>query len=122
MKKRKPTKIPVHNLEFDLPTLDEARKRLIEIIEREKKEGTKVFKIIHGYGSSGTGGKLRIGLRRSLRKRIKEKKISDFIPGEEFNLYSERTRHFLDEIPNLKYEQDFNRNNHGITIIILRIT
>ena len=118
MKKRKFTQIPVHNLEFDYPTLDKARRKLIGIIDQEKKVGTKVIKIIHGYGSSGIGGVLRIGLRKSLSLRRKEGKIAGYIPGEEFNSFSENTRHFLDKYPILKGEQDYNRDNYGITIII----
>ena len=45
-----------YNVEAGLPTLDEARRLVIEEIKRAKREGMKVLKVIHGYGSSGQGG------------------------------------------------------------------
>jgi DNA-nicking Smr family endonuclease len=68
----KQLEVPVHNLELGMPSLEEARKNLITIINEEKKRRHGVIKIIHGYGSSGVGGVLYHGLRKSLRLRIKE--------------------------------------------------
>jgi DNA-nicking Smr family endonuclease len=45
-----------YNVEAGLPTLDEARRLVIEEIKRAKRERVKVLKVIHGYGSSGKGG------------------------------------------------------------------
>ena len=47
-----------------MPTLEDARRLVIEEIRKAKREGAKVLKVIHGYGSSGTGGKLCVGLRK----------------------------------------------------------
>ncbi len=44
-----------YNVEAGLPTLDEARRLVIEEIKRAKREGVKVLKVIHGYSSSGMG-------------------------------------------------------------------
>ena len=41
--------IRTFNVEAGLPTLDEARLLVIEEIERAKREGVKVLKVIHGY-------------------------------------------------------------------------
>ena len=45
--------IQTYIVEAGLPTLDEARRLVIEEIKRAKREGVKVLKVIHGYGSSG---------------------------------------------------------------------
>jgi hypothetical protein len=58
-------------VEAGLPTLDEARRLVIEEIKGAKREGVKVLKVIHGYGSSGKGGALYVGLRKSFRLRKK---------------------------------------------------
>ncbi len=73
------------NLEAGSPTLDEARLRLLAEIEAARKQRVRVLKIIHGYGSSGAGGVLCVGLRKSLRLRIKEGKALIVIFGERFS-------------------------------------
>jgi len=62
----------VLNLEKGLPTVEEGRRRLLEEVKRTKQNGGAVLKVIHGYGSSGTGGRLREGIRKSLLLRRKE--------------------------------------------------
>ncbi len=63
--------IRTFNAEAALPTLDEARRLVMEEIKRARREGVKVLKVIHGYGSSGKGGALCVGLRKSFRLRRK---------------------------------------------------
>jgi len=48
-----------------LPTLNKARRLVIEEIKRAKREGIKVLQVIRGYGSSGKGRTLSVGLRKS---------------------------------------------------------
>ena len=52
------------NLEQGMPTVEQAKQRLIAELGRARASGTKAVKLIHGYGSSGVGGKLRIGIRQ----------------------------------------------------------
>src|ERR1035441_2014173 len=66
------TTVRIFNVEAGLPILDEARRLVIEEIKRAKREGIRVLKVIHGYGSSGKGGALYVGLRKSFRLRKKE--------------------------------------------------
>jgi DNA-nicking Smr family endonuclease len=40
------------NVEAELPTLDEARRLVIEEIKQATRAGARVLKVIHGYGSS----------------------------------------------------------------------
>jgi len=42
------TTIKTINLEADLPTLDKARRRVIEEIEKAKRKKARVLKVIHG--------------------------------------------------------------------------
>ena len=50
------------NLEAGMPTADQAVRRLNTILYAQRAMRTKAFKIIHGYGSSGKGGRLRVEL------------------------------------------------------------
>ena len=56
--------IRTFNVEAGLPTLDEARRLVIEEIKQAKRAGARVLKVIHGYGSSGQG---RGALRRAAK-------------------------------------------------------
>ena len=77
-----------YNVEAGFPVLDEARRLVIEEIKKAKREGVKVLKVIHGYGSSGKGGALCVGLRKSFRLRKKGNVIKDFIAGEDFSIFN----------------------------------
>ncbi len=47
------------NLEWDYPTADEALRRLKGELQAAKAMRAPVLKVIHGYGSSGKGGRIR---------------------------------------------------------------
>jgi len=109
----------VLNLESGHPTLEDARRRLLEAIAAGQKSGIKVLKVIHGYGSSGVGGVLCTGIRKSLRLRAKEGKVLTIIPGEKFTPDSVEARALLQRQPALRQDRDLNRGNPGITIVEL---
>ena len=101
--------ILTYNVEAGLPTLDEARRLVIEEIKRAKREGMKVLKVIHGYGSSGKGGALYVGLRKSFGLRKKEAVIKDFIAGEDFSVFNDTVPALLEAVPELRGEPDLFR-------------
>jgi len=108
------------NVEADLPTLDEARHLVIEEIKKAKQERVRVLKIIHGYGSTGKGGKLGVGLRKSFALRKKEKVITDFIPGEDFSIFDDATLTLLQAVPQLRGDSDLDAMNEGVTFLWLK--
>lgn len=68
------------NLEYGNPTVDEARRHLHN--ELRKTENSKMtLRLIHGYGSSGKGGAIRIALVKTLNKLLREKKIKCYSMG-----------------------------------------
>ena len=112
--------IRTFNVEAGLPTLDEARRLVIEEIKLAKRAGARVLKIIHGYGSSGKGGALCIGLRKSFGLRKKEGVIRDFITGEAFSIFDDRVLALLDAVPELRGDPDLGATNGGVTILWLK--
>ncbi len=112
--------IRIINVEADFPTLDDARRQVQEEIRRAKREKFHVLKIIHGYGSSGKGGTLNFGLRKSFKLRKKEGVIKDFIPGEDFSIFNQATLALLQAVPELRGDSDLNATNEGVTILILK--
>jgi len=111
--------IRVFNVETTLPTVEEARRLMIAEIQRAKRERTKVLKVIHGYGSSGKGGALLTGLRKSFRLRKKEGIIKDFIAGEDFSIFNTAVLNLLEAVPELRGDPDLNATNEGISILWL---
>ena len=56
------------NLELGRPDAAEALRRLAAEVEAARHLGTPAMKLIHGYGSSGRGGRLRTACRTWLRR------------------------------------------------------
>ena len=112
--------IRIFNVEAGMPILDEARRRVAAEIKLAKQKKARVLKIIHGYGSSGKGGALRVGLRKSFALRKKEGAIREFIPGEEFSVFNKNVLDLLEAVPELRGDPDMNAVNEGITILWLK--
>ena len=112
--------IRVFNVEADRPTLDEARRLVIEEIKRAKRDGVRVLKVIHGYGSSGKGGKLCVGLHKSFRLRKKEGVLKDFVAGPDFTIFNQTTLDMLEAVRELRGDPDLNATNEGVSFLWLR--
>jgi hypothetical protein len=109
--------VRTYNVEADFPTVDEARRLVAEEIRRAKREGMRVLKIIHGYGSSGKGGALCVGLRKSFKLRKKEGVIRDFVAGEDFSIFNATVLAMLEAAPDLRGDSDLNATNEGVTVL-----
>jgi hypothetical protein len=107
------------NLEEGMPFADAAIKRLTYEIATAKRQKYKALKIIHGYGSSGTGGRLRVEVRKYLNGQKKKGAILDFITGEEFSIFNMAAIRIMDSCGALRKDSDLNRSNNGITLIHL---
>jgi hypothetical protein len=95
----------------------EAPRLVIAEIKRAKRERMKAMKVIRGYGSSGKGGVLCIGLRKSFGLRKKEGVIKDFIEGEDFSIFNPTVLTLLEAVPELRGDPDLNATNEGVTIL-----
>lgn len=103
-----------------MPVLDEARRLVIDEIRKAKRDRVRVLKVIHGYGSSGKGGALCVGLRKSFVMRKKEGTIKDFIPGESYSIFNNAVLAMLDAVPELCGDADLNATNEGITVLWIK--
>lgn len=106
------------NLETGMPTVDQAIKRLTFEIHTSKKLNVRVLKIIHGYGSSGTGGKIRTEARNYLSRLKQRNEISGIIPGERFSIFEEETRSAFLLCSGLREDSDLDRYNNGVTFVV----
>ena len=104
------------NLELGRPFVDQAIKRLT--FELHHSKGFAALKIIHGYGSSGTGGRIRTETRKYLTRLKSNGEIQDFIPGERFSIFEEATRRAFTRCDALRQDRDLERYNNGVTFVI----
>jgi len=106
-------------LKEGLPSIEQARARLNSELQIARSSGIRVLKIVHGYGSTGVGGELRIALQSTLRQMAAKREIRDCIYGENWRTSNERTWELLKQMPELKTDTDLGRANKGITIVLL---
>ncbi len=112
-------KLTVTNLEQGKPFAEEAVRRMRFALRSARAGGTQAVKLIHGYGSSGTGGRIKTCVHKELAVMKRGGEIKDFIAGEEFTPFSEICRRALDRYPDLQKDKDYLRCNQGITIVLL---
>jgi hypothetical protein len=113
------SRLVTYNVEAGFPTLEEARRLVAEEIRRNRRGKVAVLKIIHGYGSSGKGGTLCSGLRKSFALRKKERTIKDFVKGEDFSIFDPVTLAMIDQVPELRGDPDLEAINEGVTLLWL---
>ncbi len=106
-------------LKAGMPSVEQARARLTGEIHAAQQTGLKVLKLVHGYGSTGVGGDLRIALQSTLRQMIDQRQIRDCIYGENWRTSDERSWELLKRMPELKGDSDLGRSNRGITLVVL---
>jgi len=102
-----------------MPSVEQARARLRSEIQGAQQAGVQVLKVVHGYGSTGVGGELRIALQSTLRQMVSRREIYECIYGENWRKSDERTWELLKRMPELKSDSDLGKGNKGITIVLL---
>jgi hypothetical protein len=102
-----------------MPSVEQARARLQTELGIARQSGVKVLKLVHGYGSSGVGGDLRIALQSTLRRMAQQHEIGDCIYGENWRTSDQRSWELLKRMPELKNDTDLGKGNKGMTIVVL---
>lgn len=95
----------------------------LERLERElgiaRRDGISLLKIIHGYGSTGAGGDIRIAVQKRLREMVEAGEVRECIFGENWSKANDTTWRLVQQQPELKKDTDLGRRNLGITIVLL---
>ncbi len=102
-----------------MPTVEQARLRMQHELNQARKDGCIALKLIHGYGSSGVGGALRLELQKELHKAARQGLIRTLIPGEDWRISNQATWDLLKKYPEWKQDSDLGKNNRGISIVAL---
>lgn len=107
------------NLEIGKPEVLQALRQLEFYMANVRVKGDRVIKVIHGYGSSGKGGKIRSAVRRSVKEHKNEGNVTLMIKGEDFSIFDPSTRYLLEKFPEVSQDKDLENANPGITYILL---
>ena len=107
------------NLERGMPRADQAIRQLTFGLCRSCSLGYGAVKLIHVYGPSGTGGRIRVESRKYLARLKARGEIAGFIPGEEFSIFQADTLAALRRCGGLRKDRDLERHNNGVTIVLL---
>lgn len=107
------------NLEIGSPTVHEALVRLSAELAMARRDNCKILKLVHGYGSSGVGGDIRIAIQKQLHEMAQSGQIRGCIYGENWSKTDEQTWKLLSSDQTLKQDRDLGRHNLGITIVLL---
>lgn len=107
------------NVEVGMPTVEVGQKRLYLEIITARNQGYSFLKVIHGYGSSGVGGRLKKGMLEFLAAKQKDGLVKAFVPGEDWNIFNQTTREIIEQCDDLRKDSDLGNTNHGITIVMI---
>jgi hypothetical protein len=102
-----------------MPSVHEALHRLDREIAMARQQKHVLLKVIHGYGSTGAGGDIRIAVQRRLYDMAESGQIRGCIFGENWSKTDEATWRLLQAQSELKSDSDLGRRNQGITVVLL---
>ena len=107
------------SLKDDMPTVHEALQRLDRELALARQEKAALLKLIHGYGSTGAGGDIRIAVQKRLLELVQSAQIRGCIFGENWSKSDDVAWKLLQSHPDLKTDSDLGRRNKGITVVLL---
>jgi len=99
--------------------VQEALQRLGRAIAQARKDKHFCLKVIHGYGSTGAGGDIRIAVQKKLHELAEIGEIRGCIFGENWSKTDEIVWRLLQQHSELKDDRDLGRGNAGITVVLM---
>jgi hypothetical protein len=118
-RRKKPKKIVTLNLEKGLPRVEEAVASLDRQIAAARMEGVTLMRVIHGWGSTGTGGKIKAAVHLQLGAHTRSRNVRGFLPGERYSELTSGGKNLLASYPSLRSTLRSDRENPGITFVEL---
>jgi hypothetical protein len=107
------------NLEAGSPTAAQALRHLKNELAACRLRGVRVVRAIHGYGSSGQGGKIRSAVRAAANSLVRSGLARSYLSGEDYDGLSAAARTLLNAEPELKQNLRSDRLNPGITLFLI---
>ncbi|MDP3621809.1 MAG: DNA mismatch repair protein MutS [Polynucleobacter sp.] len=111
----------VLNLELGAPTAEDALDRLTRHVRGASEVGIRTMIVIHGYGSSGSGGKIKWVVRDALENNYFSDRVDEYYFGEDVAFASSGYHDLLRRRPGLKeHLAPFKVGNAGMTVLLMR--
>jgi hypothetical protein len=111
----------VINLEAGGPTAEEALERLTTQVRAASEAGIRALIVIHGYGSSGSGGKIKWAVRDALENNYFSDRVDEYYFGESLAFGSSGYQAVIKRRASLKqYLSQFKIGNAGMTVLLMR--
>jgi hypothetical protein len=107
------------NLKDGMPLVHQALMQMDRELAVARAYGCDFVKLIHGYGSTGAGGEIRIAVQKRLREMSERGQIRGFIFGENWAKSDEQAWRIVSSRQELKLDRDLGKGNRGITIVEL---
>jgi hypothetical protein len=111
------TKLTILNLKAGMPTVEQAKRRLLESLYAPRGATGPVVKIIHGYGSSGKGGAIRAAIREQMTLWQREGKVLKVVSGENWSIFDAASQELRQRYAFLGKDEDLDRANAGMTLV-----
>ena len=104
------------NIKQGNPYVEEALDQLTEQLRKSLELGIKAIVLIHGYGSSGEGGRIKSALHDALENNRYADRVEEYFYGENVAYGSQSYHALLKRRPGLKrYLKRFKEGNAGMT-------
>lgn len=108
------------NIKQDGPYVEEALERLTDYLRKSLEVGIKAIVLIHGYGSSGEGGRIKWAIHDALENNRYSDRVDEYHFGEDVAYGSAAYYALLKRRPGLKsYLKRFKKGNAGMTVLLL---
>ena len=100
-----------------MPTVEQAKRRLLESLYSPRGASGPVVKIIHGYGSSGKGGAIRSGDPRTDGRVAARGQSTQGGAGENWSIFDPASQDLRQRYAFLGKDEDLDRGNAGMTLV-----
>lgn len=111
------------NIKRGLPKVEEALEQLTEYLRMASELGIKAIILIHGYGSSGEGGRIKWAIHEALENNRYADRVEEYYYGEQVPYGTQACQALLKQRPGLKqYLKHFKAGNAGMTVLLLGST
>ncbi|MFZ0803638.1 MAG: hypothetical protein WBQ09_14170 [Terriglobales bacterium] len=107
------------NLKEGMPLVRQAVMQMERELAVARAENCGLVKLIHGYGSTGAGGEIRMAVQKRLGEICEQGQIRGFVFGENWATSDERAWKLVNAHKELKQDRDLGKGNRGITIVEL---
>lgn len=109
----------VVNIERGMPVVEDALRHLSIAVVEARRQQVQILLVIHGYGSSGRGGRIRRECRKSLDFMCSKGELNSYLPGEDFFRKNGQTKALLQRYPQLAEDRNLDKGNQGVTLVVL---